>query len=238
MKIKLGKIWADPVWSKVISAIIIFIGSSLYPLIDSLISTQAFIYLLIDFWTLKLDLWMIFIALFLILLVYAFKVKINSRSIKKYFGTYEVHHYAPHTTGNPKLAKSYLYIGFNKVQYVHKLFECEEGKIEQIDGHLFINLKNQEQQNAPYYFVVKCINNGKIEELAGMALGIGQNQNSHPIAVKLVLRKIADEDSFSIKNYRKFCKIEELPKDEIEQKPYNDVIKLLWNSCGDKDILF
>ncbi len=194
----------------------------------------------------KVDLWFFALGfLFLILLFYLFKnkVKINSlllsNHFRKYFGVYEVYHYAPHTTGNPKLTKSYLYINIDKIQYVHFHFECEEGEIEQIDGHLFINLKNKEQQNAPYYFIIKCINDANIEYLGGTCLGIGQNQNCHPISVKVALKKRSDLNNFSIENFKQLCSIEDLPPEKINEEPYNKIVKeFLWNNCPDKDILF
>lgn len=244
-KTKFQKIWADPVWSKVISAFIIFLFSVIYSFLTALISGKTFINSLLDFWTLKVDLWiLISIVLGIIFCFYLFKEKIKNNPLlrttpfRKYFGIYEIYHYAPHTTGNPKLTKSYLYFGTDKIQYVHKLFECEEGEIEQIDGHLFLNLKNKEQKNAPYYFIIKCINDAKIEYLGGVCLGIGQNQNCHPIAVKLAIKKRNDLNSFTIESFKGLCSIEDLPKDKIKHEPYAEIVKFLWNNCEDKDILF
>lgn len=240
------QIWHDPVWSKVIAGLIAFIASLIYPYVSSIRSGKTFLTTLVSFWTSKVDLWiLILIILVIICCFYFFKkrdVKYNpllkKQPFKKYFGIYELYHYAPHTSGNPKLAKSYLNICTSKIEYVHKLFECEDGEIEQIDGHLFLNLKNKEQQNAPYYFIIKCINETKIEWLGGVSLGIGEKENSHPIAVKVALKKRADLKDFTIENFRALCTIEELTKDKVTEETYSEIIKFLWNSCGDKDILF
>lgn len=243
---KLKKIWLDPVWSKVIAsgiiALIAFIFSiTLSSSLDKTTSSNPN-----NFWLKKIDLWVVALTILLaIILVYFIfnklirKAPVLSKQFNKYIGVYEVYHYAPHTTGNPKLTKSFLQMSPKETKYVHPLFDCEYGEIEHIDGHIFLNVKNREQQNAPSYFILKGINDAKIKYLSGVCIGIGQNQNCHPIAVKVALVRRDDISDFSIDKYKSYCSIEELTRERLCIEPYNKIVpEFLWNKCDDKDILF
>jgi len=160
-------------------------------------------------------------------------------SFEKYFGGYEVFHYIPHTTGNPKLSNAFLNITPEKIEYVHKLFECESGVIDNVDGHFFLNLQNKEQKNAPYYMILKCINNRDVDYIGGSCMGIGENQNNHPIASKLCLRRRNDISDFTIEKFKSYCQFTELTEARQNEEFYANIIdNYLVNKCGDKAILF
>ena len=76
------KIWNDPVWSKVISAVIIAIGSITIAIISSKINDKSFQKTLIQFTSVKLPLWLllIFLSIFLIF----FKIKRRKKEAFKY----------------------------------------------------------------------------------------------------------------------------------------------------------
>ncbi|MDI9312278.1 MAG: hypothetical protein QM535_18860 [Limnohabitans sp.] len=235
------KTWADPVWSNVIAGIIILVISGF--------SFKSFWTTLKEFLTLKIDVWvMALMALVIVVIcVISFRLKRKPTNTKpslniqftKYIGVYQVYHFAPHTTGTPKMTQSFLQIDPNKTQYVHNLFECQDGEIEHIEGHIFLNLKNKEQKNAPFYFILKSINDAKIIYLGGICVGIGQNQNCHPIAVKVALVKRDGITDFSVEKYKSHCSIEEFPKEKLQDYPYDKLVpEFLWNKCEDKDILF
>jgi hypothetical protein len=64
------KIWADPVWSKVISAIIIAIGAVIWSAISSKISNTDFQTAWITFWNSKIVLWQLTAGAIIVLSVY------------------------------------------------------------------------------------------------------------------------------------------------------------------------
>lgn len=254
MSDKLNKPWKDPVWSKLIAEAIkaifaITIGGVIIASVKTWWDKTDFRTTISEFSATRIKLWIALATFFVFAtVVYVFiKLKFSRKSnplfisshLNKYFGVYEVFHFAPHTTGNPKLTKSFLSISPHSTQYVHSLFECEEGELSQLDGHIFMNLKNNEQQNAPYYFIIKSTNDNKIEYLGGICLGIGQNQNCHPIAAKVALKRRDDINDFSITKYKTKCTIEELPNEKAHVEPYLSILReFLWNKCGDKDLLF
>lgn len=66
---QLKKIWADPVWSKVISAIIIAIGAVIWTLISAKINDIDFQTAWINFWTFNIQLWWLTIGIIILLLL-------------------------------------------------------------------------------------------------------------------------------------------------------------------------
>ena len=75
------KIWNDPVWSKVIATIIILLGTTIWTAIKAHQNKIDFRTALANFWTYKVDIWIIFIAAVSVLAIYWFK----KRFIEKIF---------------------------------------------------------------------------------------------------------------------------------------------------------
>ncbi|MFM9946517.1 MAG: hypothetical protein ACKV1O_01135 [Saprospiraceae bacterium] len=240
------KIWIDPVWSKVISAIIILLGTIVYSLIKAHLFDENFLSSFIGFWTIKIDLWILGLVLFLGISFFLLKEKkpdpinkiLSSSGFQKYYGVYEVFHFTPHTTGNPKIANAFLRINNETIEYVHKYFKYENGIIENFYGHFFITLKNVKQTNAPMIMILKDMNNYSVTDISGMCIGLGEHENCHPISLKVVLRTRKDITDFSIEKYCNKCSIVELTEEVKQNEPYHSIIKLLFNKCDDKDILF
>lgn len=78
------KIWKDPVGSKIISVIIIGVGSSLWSIISAMINKINFTDAWVDFWNLQLKLWWVAI----ILIVYIIVEFIRTKQTKKDFLNY------------------------------------------------------------------------------------------------------------------------------------------------------
>lgn len=67
---QLKKIWADPVWSKVIAAIILTIGAVIWTLISAKINDIDFQTAWTNFWTFNIQLWWLTIGLIVSLLLF------------------------------------------------------------------------------------------------------------------------------------------------------------------------
>lgn len=67
---KLKKIWADPVWSKVISAIIIAIGAVIWTFISAKVNDIDFQTAWTNFWTFNIKLWWLTIGTVVLLILF------------------------------------------------------------------------------------------------------------------------------------------------------------------------
>ena len=79
---RLKKIWTDPVWSKVISAIIIAIGTVGWALVSSKINDIDFQTSLTNFWTYKIPIWLLTILIFVIPLFFWTKPYLKNNTFK------------------------------------------------------------------------------------------------------------------------------------------------------------
>src|SRR5690606_11836144 len=77
LKVKLINYWKDPVWSKIIAAIIISIITIIYNLVKSYFSDTDFLTEFNKFWNLQIRLWLIFLIL---LIIYSIYFLFNSKS--------------------------------------------------------------------------------------------------------------------------------------------------------------
>jgi len=234
----------------IVGAIIIFVFTPLYDWIWGSESVEnpintTFIDNFINFWTFEIELWIsvcVSSIIIIFLLTTRNKSKSNilkKKSFKKYLGVYEVLHYVPHSVGSPKLSTAFLILKNSNITYLHSLFKCENGWVEQMDGHIFINLNNREKENAPYYFIVNCVNDSVIEFLGGISVGIGQRQNSHPIAVKVCFKKREDLETYTQDQIYQLCTFTEITPEILKSEEFSPIIKeFLWNKCNNKDILF
>lgn len=66
----LRKIWKDPVGSKIIAAILIGIGSVIWTSINSILQGIEFKTALRDFWTFKIELWIVIIGVLVLLIIF------------------------------------------------------------------------------------------------------------------------------------------------------------------------
>ncbi|RCR70725.1 hypothetical protein [Larkinella punicea] len=80
---QLKKIWADPVWSKVISAIIIAIGAVFWTLISTKIDDVDFQTAWINLWTFNIKLWWLTVGIIIFLLLFWLR-QFFKKSIFKY----------------------------------------------------------------------------------------------------------------------------------------------------------
>jgi hypothetical protein len=76
------KVWTDPVWSKVIAAIIIAIGSIIFTIVYSKINNTTFQNSLINFIAIKFPLW--FLIILISVFLFLFKVKRKTKKSFKY----------------------------------------------------------------------------------------------------------------------------------------------------------
>jgi len=67
---RLNKIWTDPVWSKIIAAVIIGLGTIIWTLVSAQINNIDFQTAWTNFWNLKISLWLLTIIVLLGLLSY------------------------------------------------------------------------------------------------------------------------------------------------------------------------
>ncbi len=84
MKDKILKFWKDPVWSKIISVIILSSMTIIYNYIISLIEQTEFLSQLQDFFFFKVHLWILILLFFAIYIGYCLLRGIQAKKIKNY----------------------------------------------------------------------------------------------------------------------------------------------------------
>lgn len=77
MKKLVLKYWQDPVWSKIISVVILSLGAIIYNYIASLINQTGFLFQLKEFLSIKIDLWIIIFSFLVMCIVYYLILKIR-----------------------------------------------------------------------------------------------------------------------------------------------------------------
>ncbi|WP_312766333.1 hypothetical protein [Epilithonimonas sp.] len=89
MKEKLKKIWKDPVWSKIIAALILSILTLIYNYLQSVIKKESFYKTLSNFWNSKFELWQITLVFFIIILLIYISIKKRKRNKTEEIGSFD-----------------------------------------------------------------------------------------------------------------------------------------------------